>query len=192
MIHGIPFEVVDGLTLDARRRALLRPDEIVLDAAAANPRLPRFFYAIPSWDAALRTPLTRHFTMSEFMDVDLYEPSELRLFPRYVPCAVTLLAVHLEVLRVEIGQPIHISANGGYRSPVHGRSRPSSTHAWGTAANIFRIGDEYLDDRASIRRYSLLAAALLPGVHVKPDDDGRGWTDDHVHVDLGYVTVLPR
>jgi hypothetical protein len=192
MIHGIPFAVVDALGLDERRRGLLRPDEVVPDAGAAGARLPRFFYEVPSWDAALQTPITRHFAFSEFIDVDLHEAPELRTFPRYVPCAVGLLAAHLEVLRLEIGQPIHISANGGYRSASHARSRPSSTHAWGTAANIYRVGDDYLATRALIRRYSLLAAALLPGLHVKPDDDGRGWTDDHVHVDLGYVTTVPR
>ena len=188
MIHGIPLTVVDAVTLDDRRRMLLRPDELPADAPATGPRLPRFFYEVPSWDAALRTPLTRHFTISEFMDVDLHEAAELRLFPRYVPCAVSLLAAHMEILRVEIGLSVHVSANGGYRSPAHARSRPSSTHAWGTAANIYRIGDEYLDSRPAIRRYSLLAAALLPRVHVKPDDD----SDDHVHVDLGYVIAVPR
>jgi hypothetical protein len=184
MIHGIPLAVVDALTLDDRRRALLRPDEI-LPAEAGSHRLPRFFYEVPSWDAALRTPLTRHFTVSEFIDVDLHEASELRLFPRYVPCAVALLAAHLEVLRVEVGLPVHISANGGYRSPAHARSRASSTHSWATAANIYRVGDDYLDGRRTTRRYSLLAGALLPGVHVKD-------ADDHVHIDLGYVTALPR
>jgi hypothetical protein len=192
MIHGIPFAVVDALTLGERHRALLRPDEVADGGAADGARLPRFFYEVPSWDAALRAPLTRHFTFSEFIDVDLHEAPELRTFPRYVPCAVGLLAAHLEVLRVEVGLPLHISANGGYRSPSHARSRPSSTHAWGTAANIYRIGDDYLASRSAIRRYSLLAAALLPGLHVKPDDDGRGSTDDHVHVDLGYVTAVPR
>ena len=192
MIHGIPLAVVDARDLDDGRRRLLRPDEEVPDARGVRRRLPRFFYEIPSWAAAERTILTRHFTLSEFIDVDLYEASALRLYPRYVPCAVALLAAHLEVLRVELGTSVHVSANGGYRSPVHARSAPGSTHAWGTAANIYRIGDDYLNSRDAIRRYSLLAAALLPGIYVKPDEDGRGWTDDHMHVDLGYVTAVPQ
>ena len=102
---------------------------------------------------ALETQLTPHFAMWEFMDVDLFEPAPLRRFPRYVPCAVTSLAAHLEVLREQIGSSIHISANGGYRSPSHGKSIAGSPHCWGTAANIYRIGDQYLDERETIEKY---------------------------------------
>jgi hypothetical protein len=192
VIHGIPLAVVDACSLDDERRRLLRPDASVPAARGIARRLPRFFFEVPSWDAAERTILTRHFTLSEFIDVDLHEAPALRMYPRYVPCAVALLAAHLEVLRVELGASVHVSANGGYRSPAHGKSAPGSTHAWGTAANVYRIGDDFLDNREIIRRYSLLAAALLPGIYVKPDEDGRGWTDDHIHLDLGYVTAVPQ
>src|SRR5204862_294723 len=82
-------------------------------------RLPRFFYEVDSWQTALTTQLTPHFGLWELMDVDLHEASDLRMFPRYVPCAVTSLAAALEVFRLEVGATVRIAANGGYRSPVH-------------------------------------------------------------------------
>jgi hypothetical protein len=167
------------------------PGVIVRDSHARSRRLPRYFYAVESWQLALQTRLTPHFALWEFMDVDLYEPAPLRRFPRYVPCAVTVLAAHLEVLRNNFGASIHIAANGGYRSPSHGRSTPGSPHAWGTAANIYRIGDEYLDDRERIEKYSALATEILPALRARPFGPGPGCVDDHVHVDLGYVSTVP-
>jgi hypothetical protein len=127
----------------------------------------------------------------EFMDVDLYEPVPLRRFPRYVPCAVSLLAAHLEVFRTEVGTPVHIAANGGYRSPSHGRSAPGSTHSWGTAANIYRIGNESLDDRDTIERYSSIATGLLPAMRTRPYGHDAGCADDHAHFDIRYVIAVP-
>jgi hypothetical protein len=51
--------------------------------------------------------------------VDVREVEAMRTFPRYVPCAVALLATALEVFRAEVGTFVHIAANGGYRSPGH-------------------------------------------------------------------------
>ena len=124
----LPLRIVDGLDLSATHRSLLMPDTIVRDYHVRKRRLPRFFYAVDSWTAALETHLTPHFALWEFMTVDLYEPEPLRRFPRYVPCAVSMLAAHLEVFRLQLGAPVYIAANGGYRSPSHGRSNVGSPH----------------------------------------------------------------
>jgi hypothetical protein len=186
-----PLPVVDGFELEAPVRSLLMPGAKVHDSQARLRRLPRYFYAIESWTVALEARLTPHFALWEFMDVDLFEPAPLRRFPRYIPCAVTALAVHLEVLREHIGSPIHISANGGYRSPSHGKSSAGSPHCWGTAANIHRIGDLYLDDRDAIEKYAALAVGLMPVVRARPYGPGPGCVDDHLHLDLGYLTAIP-
>jgi hypothetical protein len=187
----LPLPIVDAFDLSDLHKSLLMPDRIVQDDHARQRRLPRFFYAVDSWAAALETRLTRHFALWEFMTVDLYEPEPLRRFPRYVPCAVSMLAAHLEVFRLQVGAPVHIAANGGYRSPSHGRSSIGSPHTWGTAANIYRIGDEYIDDREKIEQYSLVATALLPVVRAKSYGSGPAFTDDHLHIDIGYVTAIP-
>jgi hypothetical protein len=190
-MNNLPPTIADGLELPAPYRSLLMPGVIVRDSHARTRRLPRFFYVVESWADALQTQLTPHFAMWEFMDVDLYEPAPLRRFPRYIPCAVTALAAHLEILRERFGAAMHIAANGGYRSPSHGRSTPGSPHAWGTAANIYRIGDEYLDEREKIERYAALATELLPVLRARPFGPGPGCVDDHVHLDIGFVTAVP-
>jgi hypothetical protein len=187
----LSLPIVDAIELGAPYRSLLMPGALVRDSHARTRRLPRFFYAVDSWAVALETHVTPHFALWEFMDVDLYEPAPLRRFPRYVPCAVTTLAAHLEVLRDYIGVTVHIAANGGYRSPSHGRSTPGSTHAWGAAANIYRIGDEYLDERDKIEKYAALATGILPALRTRPFGTGPGCVDDHLHLDLGYVTAVP-
>lgn len=188
---SLPLRIVDGLTLGAPHRSLLMPGAVVRDSYGRTRRLPRFFYAVDSWDVALGLQLTAHFALWEFMDVDLYEPLPLRTFPRYIPCAVTVLAAHLEVLRGAVGQPVKISANGGYRSPSHARSVLGSTHSWATAANIYRIGDEYLDERERIERYATLATSLLPALGARKYGAMSGGADDHLHVDVGHVVAVP-
>src|SRR5688500_3290992 len=143
----LPLPIVDGLTLGDAYKSLLRPDETVLCADGVPRRLPRYFYQVDSWAQALEVRLTENFSLWEFIDVDLYEPDLLRQYPRYVPCSVTLLAAHLEIFRASVSATVHISANGGYRSPSHRRSSAGSPHAWATAANIYRIGGDYLDTR---------------------------------------------
>jgi hypothetical protein len=164
---SLPIPVVDAVTLGAPHRSLLMAGAMVRDSYGRTRRLPRFFYAIESWEVALGTNLTPHFRLWEFIDVDLYEPLPLRTFPRYVPCAVTALAAHLEVFRTAIGQPVKIASNGGYRSPSHARSVLGTTHSWGTAANIYRIGDESLDERDKIERYASLAETVLPAMRAR-------------------------
>lgn len=188
---SLPLPIVDGLHLRAPLRSLLMPGATVRDSRGRARRLPRFFYAIESWQAALDTRVTPHFALWEFLDVDLYEPLPVRTFPRYVPCAVTMLAAHLEVLRGAAGAPVHIAANGGYRSPSHLRSSAGSPHAWACAANIYRIGDDYLDDREKIEKYSALATTLLPSARTRPYGSDPGAVDDHVHIDIGHVIAVP-
>src|SRR3954465_8041689 len=187
-----PLRVVDGLTLPPDYRKALRPGEEWKDSAGHPRQLPRYFYEVPSWDSAMKIELASHFLLWEFIQVDVREAAPLRTFPRYVPCAITLLAVCLERFREAVGSLVHISANGGYRAPSHGLSRNASLHCWGVAANIYRIGDTYLDTRSSIERFSLTARETLPAVWTRPYGSPAGFAEDHLHLDLGYVTSIPR
>jgi len=187
------LEVVDGLTLPARERQVLRPGELVRGRDGFTRRLPRWFYRVPSWDVALEVSLTPHFKLWEFLDVDVREHEMLRVDgPRYVPLAVTMLAAALEAFRREVNTYVHISANGGYRSPSHRLSTHASVHCWGVAANLYTVGDDLLDDVKNISRYSDVARAVFPAFEVLPFGSGVGQTDDHLHLDLGYVTVTPH
>src|SRR5438445_13354524 len=102
----------------------------------------------------------------------------LSQFPHYVPCAIVLLAKFLEDFRREVDAPVFISANGGYRSPAHQISGAKSIHAWGTAANIYRVGDTFLSDANSIAKYRAIAASLGPAVFVRLFGSERVQTDD--------------
>ena len=190
--HGLNLRLVDGFTLPERHRALLKPGAAIRNRDGESHRLPRFFFEIESWAAALQMQLTAHFALWEFMDVDLHEPTRLRFFPRYVPCAVTALAAALEVFRAEVGAPVRIAANGGYRSASHDGSRSGSPHSWGTAANIYRIGSEQLDAQDRIERYAATARRLLPFAWVRPYGHDVGFADDHLHLDVGYLTLVPQ
>ena len=184
--------VVDGLELPDRHRTLLRPAETMRGRDGEAHRLPRFFFEVASWQMALDTQLTPHFALWEFMDVDLHEKERLRFFPRYVPCAVTVLAAALETLRTEVGAMVRISANGGYRSPTHDGSGSGSAHCWGTAANIYRIGADLLDTQDRIERAASTVRRLLPFAWVRPYGHDIGYADDHLHLDIGYVTRVPQ
>ncbi|MBW3570440.1 MAG: hypothetical protein KY467_04980 [Gemmatimonadetes bacterium] len=187
------LEVVDGLKLPARERQVLRPGELVRGRDGFTRRLPRWFYRVPSWEVALEVSLAPHFKLWEFLDVDVREHELLRVHgPRYVPLAVTLLAAALEAFRREVNTYVHISANGGYRSPAHGLSGHASVHCWGVAANLYRVGDDLLDDVKNISRYSDLAREVFPAFQVLPFGSGVGETDDHLHLDVGYAVVTPH
>lgn len=185
-----PLPVVDGLDLPAPYRDALRPGELV-PGSEGRRRLPRYFYEIESWEIALETRLSPHFGAYELLDVDVREAEPLRGFPRYLPCAVVLLAAALEQLRAAVGDTVRIAANGGYRSPSHAGSRPGSPHCWGTAADVYRIGDEYLDSEERIERYRTVAQSL-PGAWVRPYAEEPGGAFDHVHLDWGFGTLVPR
>lgn len=188
-----PLRIVDGLTLDTEHRVLLRPGELVQGPGGDRHRLPRWFFEVPSWEVALETDLSPNFAVWEFLDVDMREhPLQRAHWPRYLPLAVGLLATALEVLRAEVDAYVHISTNGGYRSPAHRLSGHANPHCWGTAANLYRIGDDYLDDERTIHRYGQLIHRLSPALWVHPYGHGPGETDDHLHVDIGYAVVTPR
>ena len=184
---------IDGLRLPEEYRALLRPGESESGANGTVHRLPRFFYEIGSWEQAHEVRLAPHFTLAELMLVDCREARLLlSQFPHYVPCAILLLARFLEAFRREVDAPVFISANGGYRSPAHQVGGAKSMHAWGTAANIYRIGDTFLSDTRSTEKYRTIAASLGPAVFVRPFGREKGQTSDHLHIDLGYVRLTPR
>jgi hypothetical protein len=187
-----PLRLVDGRRLERRYRDVLMPGGMLCDHAGRARVLPRYFYEVTSWEQARDTHLSRHFTVSEFIHTDVREAPPLRVFPRYIPCATLLLAFALEQLREAVGTYVFIGANGGYCSPKHKGTGAASPHCWGTAANIYRIGDTYLDSPDAIRRYAALAREVIPTVWTRPLGDERALTDDHLHIDLGYVVSVPR
>jgi hypothetical protein len=183
---------IDGLHLAEEYRELLRPGENEAGANGTVHRLPRFFYEIGSWEEAHEIRLAPHFTLAELMLVDCRETRLLlSQFPHYVPCAILLLARFLEDFRREVEAPVFVSANGGYRSPAHQIGGAKSIHAWGTAANIYRVGDTFLSDSRAIQKYRTIAASLGPAVFVRPFGREIGQTSDHLHIDLGYVRLTP-
>lgn len=187
------LHAVDGFDLPQDYRVLLRPGEAETDFQGNIHRLPRFFYEIGSWQEAHEIRAASHFTLAELMLVDCRETRLLlSQFPHYVPCAIVLLARFLEDFRREVDAPVFISANGGYRSPAHQIGGAKSIHAWGTAANIYRIGDIFLSDAKSIEKFGSIAASLSPAVVARPFGRQRGQTDDHLHIDLGFVSLTPR
>jgi hypothetical protein len=184
------LQPIDGLKLSAEHRAALRPGEAIRDEQGAIHHLPRFFFQVPSWEEAHALRVSTHFALSELITVDSREaPLLLRTFPHYVPCAILALARYLEDFRREVDAPVFVGANGGYRSPAHRANNGTpSLHSWGTAADIYRVGDTYLNDEKSITRFGAIAATLGAEVRVCPYKEG----DDHLQVDLGYLTVVPR
>jgi hypothetical protein len=185
----LPLVPADGLPVDLRQ--VLRPGESLQDRSGAARVLPSSFLRVDSWNQALETLLTPHFALWELIGVDVREAPLARAFPRYVPCALVLLAAGLELFRLEVGATVHVAANGGYRSPGHGLTRYASRHCWGTAANIYRIGDIYLDSREEIEKFAAIARRVIPGVWVRPFGQEDGQADDHLHVDIGYTVFDP-
>lgn len=191
--RALDIPIVDGLQLPCEVREALLPGEDLPDEAGAAHRLPRWFFQIASGDERLRKlEVAPCFELREFMRTDVREAAVLRGEMRYLPLAIPLLATALSVLRQRWGTYVFIAANGGYRSPGHAGTRGASTHCWGTAANIYRIGDTYLDSQDVIERYAAEVREALPGVFVRPWGHGPGQADDHLHIDLGYVTVEPH
>jgi hypothetical protein len=186
------LKIVDGFDLDPDLRALLRPGELTEGIGGQYHHLPRYFYEVPAHEAARDIRLTPHFGLNEFLLVDLKEAARVRAFPRYVPCAIRFIAFYLERLREAAGAPVHLAVNGGYRSPAHKLSVAATPHMWGTAADVYRIGTVVLRDRASIETYNRVIEDLSDDLYVMPYGHEIGKADDHIHVDLGYVTVVPR
>lgn len=186
-----PLPLVHAEDLSAELRQVLRPGETLRDRSGIARVLPSSFLRVDSWNQARETELTPHFTLSELIGVDVREAPIVRSFPRYVPCALLLLVAGLELFRLEVGTYVHVAANGGYRSPGHALSRHASRHSWGTAANIYRIGDSYLDTREEIEKYAAIARRVIPGVWVRPFGPQDGEADDHLHLDIGYTVFDP-
>ncbi len=191
-IQSFPLKIVDALQLEAPYRAALRPGEVLHDEQGRARRLPRFFYEVGSWKAAKETELAPSFGLYEFIHTDVREADVLRGFPRYVPCALTLLASALVAFRQKVGTYVFVAANGGYRSPGHALSHHASPHHWGTAVNIYRVGDDFLDNQETIERYAALAREVMPWVWVRPYGHAPGFANDHLHLDLGYATLVPH
>ena len=188
---GLSLPIVDAEELSDRVRAVLQPGATLTDRAGIEHALPRFFYEIDSWKTALETKVTPNFMLWEFVAIDVREAEPLRHFPRYVPCAVTALAAHLEVFRDAVNTYVHIAANGGYRSPGHALTRYASRHCWASAANIYRVGDEWLHDPAILQKYTRIARDVLPFAWLRPLGSGDGFADDHLHMDFGYLRLEP-
>ena len=187
-----PLLVVDGLELSPRHRELLNPGGLLVGRDGETHRLPRYFYEIESWDEALHLSVSPNFGLWEFIQTDVREAAPLRAFPRYIPCAITMLALCLEQFREAAGTFVHIAANGGYRSPRHAINTNATPHCWASAVNIYRVGDVYLDDRDAIERYAVLARQSMPGAWTRPFGTNRGEADDQLHIDFGYVLSIPR
>lgn len=191
-LPSIDLRIVGPGDLEKHFLEVLRPGESVRDATDTERTLPSWFYEVPSWQAAREIQITPHFGLWELIDVDIREFALMRRFPRYVPCAITILAAHLQVLRSELGRVVRIAANGGYRSPGHALSSPVTPHCWGTAANIYRIGDDWMNSPQQLRKYIDIVRRTLPGIWVRPYGARPGFTFDHLHIDLAYVTVDPH
>ncbi len=187
------LKVVDAYDLDDELRSVLKPGDMIRDGEGRRHRLPRYFYEIPSHDVAMGTKLTPHFGLNEFILNDLKEHPRLHAYPRYVPCAIRLLAFYLEQFRNACGASVHVAVNGGYRSPSHKANQNASPHMWGTAADIYRIGTAIVKSKEAIDRYNEIAENLSDEVNVLPYGHVTGRNaDDHVHLDLGYITLVPR
>jgi hypothetical protein len=185
----LPLVLADELPREVRQ--VLRPGATLEDRTGRARVLPSSFLRVDSWNQALETDITPHFKLCELIGVDVREAAAARAFPRYVPCALLLLAGALELFRLEVGTYVHVAANGGYRSPGHALSRHASRHCWGTAANIYRVGDTYLDTREEIEKYAAIARRIIPGVWVRPFGQEEGEADDHLHIDIGYTVFDP-
>lgn len=186
------LKVVDALDLDPELVGLLRPGGMVEGKGGDVHRLPRYFYEVPSREAALEVRLTSHFGLNEFLLVDLKEAGRVRTFPRYLPCAVRVLAFYLERLRDALGASIHLAVNGGYRSPAHKLAVGASPHMWGTGADIYKVGNVLVRDQATIETYNRIVEDVSDDLWVMPFGHEIGTTDDHIHLDLGYLTLVPR
>ncbi|MGH9457914.1 MAG: D-Ala-D-Ala carboxypeptidase family metallohydrolase [Thermoanaerobaculia bacterium] len=189
---GFQLKVVDAHDLDEEVTALLRPGEMVRDGEGRRHRLPRYFYEVPSYEEAKQVRLGGNFRLNEFIRVDLREAKRLQDYPRYVPCAVRVFASYMQRLREAFGAPLHISVNGGYRSPAHERNPPASPHMWATAADVYRVGSAILQSEELIEKYRRITEEVADEIYVSAYGHEPGKTDDHLHVDLGYLTYIPR
>jgi hypothetical protein len=57
---------------------------------------------------------------------------------------------------------------------------------------VYRVGDTYLDSQETIARYAAIVREVLPTAWTRPLGPAAAYTDDHLHLDLGYVVSVPR
>lgn len=188
----LPLEVVDGLQLDASYREVLQPGAILSGENGQEYTLPRWFFRVESAQQANEVMLSPHFHLREFLDTDFREAPLLKEYPKYVPLAVTLTASVLELFRRKVGTLIRIAANGGYRSPAHALNSGLTTHCWGTAVNLLKVGSRRLDNAANHEKYAQVLQSLAPGAWVRPHGFELGNCFDQMHIDLGFTVVTPR
>jgi hypothetical protein len=63
---------------------------------------------------------------------------------------------------------------------------------WGTAADLYRIGPQVLNEKDTIERFNRMAEETSDELWVMPYGHEIGKTDDHIHLDLGYISLVPR
>src|SRR3954454_16429097 len=107
----LPLPLVLADDLPPELRQVLQPGETLRDRSGAGRVLPSSFLRVDSWNQALETDLTTHFKVWELIGVDVREAPLARSFPRYVPCALVLLAAALELFRLEVSTYVHVAAN---------------------------------------------------------------------------------
>ncbi|MGA7616926.1 MAG: hypothetical protein WBX15_17280 [Thermoanaerobaculia bacterium] len=186
------LKVVDAFDLDDELRSILRPGEMIRDKNGRRHRLPRYFYEVESKEEALDVDLAPNFRLSELLLVDIKESPRLQAWPRFVPCVTRLLASYLQRMRDAAGMSVHVAVNGGYRSPAHQLAHLGTPHMWGTAADIYRVGTTILQDESSIERFRKIFSEISDELWVMPYGHEPGTSDDHIHVDLGYILLIPR
>ncbi len=170
-------------------RSLLRPGEMVRDAAgtAASPSALLLRSSLAT-RRRRRSSLTPHFASTSSSSSTSRRRSRLQDYPRYVPCAVRILAFYLERFREAFGASLHIAVNGGYRSPAHKLYAPASlAHVGNRRPTSTAIGTSILNDQESDRA----ATGKRPRrsadeLNVLPYGHDVGKADDHLHFDLGY------
>jgi hypothetical protein len=134
-----------------------------------------------------------HFTLAELMLVDCREARVLlKPVSRITcPCAILLLARFLEDFRREVDTPVFISATAGTarrriklaarKAFMRGARRQISTGS----ATLFFPMQSPLESMARSRHH-LVRLFLFDFGHEK------GQTSDHLHIDLGFVSLTPR
>ena len=151
------------------------PAASLSDAQGQAHQLPRYFYEIPSWDVADGAA-----ALGALRAVGVHPHRRAR----------SRAAAHVSALRAvrdhaawrsasssfaaRCGTYVHIAANGGYRSPAHALTVHATPHAWGTAVNIYRVGDTMLDEREALEHYAGVAYKSMPGVYVRPFGNDAG------------------
>lgn len=187
-----PLRVIDGFRLDRALRDALLPGGVLCDERGRARQLPRYFFEVPTREAALEITLAPNVSLWDLLQTDASEAPALHEFPRYVPCAVTVLAVALARFQDAAAGTVHIAPNGGYRSPAHRRTRHASTHCWAAAVDIARVGTVSLSSRELIEHFAAVARTAIPGVWIRPYGSEPGFAHDHLHLDLGCVVAVPH